>query len=89
MTESMVLQLGRDAAVMTLMLAGPLLGVSLVVGVLISVFQTLTQINEMTLTYVPKIFAIGAVLALLGSWMLAQMVHYLATILQNLPTFAR
>ena len=89
MTESMVLQLGRDAAVMTLMLAGPLLGISLVVGVLISVFQTLTQINEMTLTYVPKIFAIGAVLALLGSWMLTQMVHYLASILQNLPAFAR
>ena len=89
MTESMVLQLGRDAAMMTLMLAGPLLGVSLVVGVLISVFQTLTQINEMTLTYVPKIFAIGTVLALLGSWMLTQMVQYLANILQNLPAFAR
>ena len=89
MTESMVMQLGRDAAMMTLMLAGPLLGVSLVVGVLISVFQTLTQINEMTLTYVPKIFAIGTVLALLGSWMLTQMVQYLANILQNLPAFAR
>ncbi len=89
MTESMVLQLGRDAAMMVFMLAGPLLGISLIVGVLISVFQTMTQINEMTLTYVPKIFAVGLVLTLLGSWMLAQMVRYLAGILTNLPTLAK
>lgn len=89
MTETMVLQLGRDAAVMMLMLAAPLLGVSLVVGLVISIFQAVTQINEMTLTYVPKLLAVGLVLALLGPWMLTQMLRYLAGILNSLPALVR
>ncbi|MFQ5340570.1 MAG: flagellar biosynthesis protein FliQ [Anaerolineae bacterium] len=88
MTESMVLQLWRDAAVMMLMLAAPLLGVSLVVGLIVSIFQAMTQINEMTLTYIPKLVAIGLVLALLGPWMLAQMLRYLAGVLNSLPALA-
>ena len=88
MTDSMVLQLWRDAAIMMLMLAAPLLGVSLVVGLIVSIFQAMTQINEMTLTYVPKLVAIGLVLALLGPWMLAQMLRYLTGILNSLPALA-
>jgi|AMFO01.1.fsa_nt_gi flagellar biosynthetic protein FliQ len=88
MTDSMVLQLWRDAAVMMLMLAAPLLGVSLVVGLIVSIFQAMTQINEMTLTYVPKLVAIGLVLALLGPWMLTQMLRYLTGILNSLPALA-
>lgn len=89
MTDTMVLQLGRDAAVMMLIVAGPLLGISLVVGLVISIFQAATQISEMTLTVVPKFVAIGLVLALLGPWMLSQMLRYLSNILISLPTLAR
>lgn len=89
MTEAMVLQLARDAAVMMLMLAAPLLGASLVVGLTISIFQAATQISEMTLTYVPKFVAIGLMLALLGPWMLSQMLRYLANILNSLPVLVR
>ena len=88
MRESMVLQQWRDAAVMMLMLAAPLLGVRLVVGLIVSIFQAMTQINEMTLTYIPKLVAIGLVLALLGPWMLAQMLRYLAGVLNSLPALA-
>lgn len=89
MTDAVVLQLWRDAAIMMLMLAAPLLGVSLLVGLTISIFQAMTQINEMTLTYVPKLVAVGLILALLGPWMLAQMIRYLAAVLNSLPALAR
>lgn len=89
MTDVMVLQLGRDAAMMMLKVAGPLLGVGLAVGLAISIFQAATQVREMTLTVVPKVVAIGLVLAVLGPWMLAQMLRYLANVLNSLPALAR
>ncbi|OGO39682.1 MAG: EscS/YscS/HrcS family type III secretion system export apparatus protein [Chloroflexi bacterium RBG_16_57_9] len=89
MDQATVLQLGREAALMMLTLATPLLGVSLVVGLGISLFQAVTQINEMTLSYVPKLLAIGVVLALLAPWMLNQMIRYMSGILNALPALAR
>jgi len=89
MDQATVLQLGREAALMMLTLATPLLGVSLVVGLGISLFQAVTQINEMTLSYVPKLLAIGVVLAVLAPWMLNQMIRYMIGILNALPALAR
>ncbi len=89
MDQATVLQLGREAAVMMLTLATPLLGVSLAVGLGISLLQAVTQINEMTLSYVPKLAAIGIVLALLAPWMLNQMIRYMAGLLNALPALAR
>ena len=66
MTESDVLYLAKEAIGTGLLVGGPILGVSLLVGLIISVFQAMTQIQEQTLTFIPKIFAIALVLILLG-----------------------
>ncbi|MCD6290979.1 MAG: flagellar biosynthesis protein FliQ [Anaerolineae bacterium] len=89
MTETMVIELGRNALLITLMLALPLLLTSLFIGVVISVIQAVTQIQEVTLTFVPKILAFFLVLALLGSWMLQNMLQYTAALLNTLPRLAR
>jgi len=85
MTEASVLSVAQNAVLVTLILAGPVLIASLVVGSLISLFQSATQINEVTLTFIPKLIVIGLVLALLGSWMLQQLVSFTANIFNNLP----
>ncbi|GIW07814.1 MAG: flagellar biosynthetic protein FliQ [Dehalococcoidia bacterium] len=85
MTDLLVLQAGRDALMLTLFLAGPILLVGLVVGLLISVFQAATQVNEMTLAYVPKILAVFATVAILGPWMIGTMVSYTTGLLERLP----
>lgn len=89
MTESMVIDLAKEAVMTTLILAGPLLAVALIVGLLISVFQAATQINEMTLTFVPKLVAAIALLAILGPWMLNTMLTYTTRLLVNLTVFVR
>ena len=70
---------------MLLMVAAPILGVILVVGVVISVLQAATQINEATLSFVPKILAAMATLALAGPWMVTQLVEYIQRVLQSIP----
>ncbi|MHB8636163.1 MAG: flagellar biosynthesis protein FliQ [Fimbriimonadaceae bacterium] len=76
MEQGQVLSLARQAMEVALMVSLPVLAVSLFVGILVSVFQAATQIQEMTLTFVPKIIGIGIVLALLGGWMLNQLVVF-------------
>jgi flagellar biosynthetic protein FliQ len=78
MTEATVVGIAQQAMVMMIVVAGPLLLVSLVVGLLVSIFQAVTQINEMTLTFVPKIIGIFAVLLVLGPWMLQSLLSYTA-----------
>ncbi|HRV90564.1 MAG TPA: flagellar biosynthesis protein FliQ [Anaerolineae bacterium] len=85
MTESFVMTLGRDALMMTLLLGAPMLGVSLVVGLVVSLFQAVTQINEMTLTFVPKLLALTLVFVLLGPWMLQQIIHFTVRLFEMLP----
>jgi len=68
------------------MLAGPVLLISLLVGSLISLVQAATQINEVTLTFVPKLIGIVVVILVLGSWMLEQMVAFTANLFNNLPS---
>lgn len=89
MTEAYVLTLARNAAMMTLLLAGPVLLVCLVVGSLISLIQSATQINETTLTFIPKLIAILLVMALLGSWMLQRMLVFTSDLINNLPNLVR
>lgn len=72
-----------------LILAGPILLVSLIVGSLISLVQAATQINEVTLTFIPKMIAIGLVLALLGSWMLQRLLVFTSNIFTSLPNFVK
>lgn len=70
MTDLMVIDIGRQALLITLFLSGPLLIVSLVIGLIISIFQAATQINEMTLTFIPKLVATGVALVFTMPWMI-------------------
>lgn len=85
MPLGLVLDLARDALVTSLLLAGPLLGVALVVGLLVSVVQAVTSIQEQTLSFVPKLFAVGAVFLFLLSWMLQVMMQYTTELFRALP----
>ncbi|MDP2328503.1 MAG: flagellar biosynthesis protein FliQ [Dehalococcoidia bacterium] len=89
MTDGNVIALAQDALVTTLLVSGPILIVSLVIGMLISVFQAMTQINEVTLTFVPKILGVFAVAAVLGPWMIGTMVNYTIRLFALLPVLAR
>lgn len=68
-----------------LIMAGPLLLVMLVVGLLISIFQAATQINEMTLSFIPKLLAVGVSLVILGPWLISTMVDYIQRLLLQIP----
>ncbi|GMV48201.1 MAG: flagellar biosynthetic protein FliQ [Pseudomonadota bacterium] len=85
MDAQQVLTAGQQGLTTLLMVSGPVLGVVLVVGLVVSVFQAATQINEATLSFVPKIVAAFAVLAFAGPWMIATLVEYLQRTLQALP----
>lgn len=89
MTESYVLSLAQDAISITLLLAGPVLLVSLLIGSLVSLVQAATSINEATMTFVPKILGIVAVLLLLGSWMLQQILAFTTQLFNSLPGLVR
>ncbi len=86
MTAQGVLTIGQQALYMLLMISAPVLLTVLVVGLLVSIFQAATQINEATLSFVPKIVAAVAVLALAGPWMLTTLVEYVQRILQSIPS---
>ena len=85
MTPTSVVELGRQALEVTLLVSAPLFIAALVTGLVISIFQAATQINEATLSFVPKIVAAFAVLAFAGPWMIATLVEYLQRTLQALP----
>ena len=85
MSDVMVIELARRTMLLALMLAGPLLSVALGVGVLVSVFQAVTQIQEQTLTFVPKFAAIAIVGLLLMPWFLQQLVRYITELVRSLP----
>lgn len=81
--EGAILDIARDAIFTIIIVAAPLLLVSLIVGLIVSIFQTVTSIQEQTLTFVPKIIAVFAALMLLGSWMLATMSGFMTTLWSN------
>lgn len=85
MDSQQVFTIGQQGLMLLLTVSAPLLVVVLVVGLLVSIFQAATQISEATLSFVPKIVAAVAVLALLGPWMMTSMVDYLREMLQSIP----
>ncbi|MEA4855096.1 MAG: flagellar biosynthesis protein FliQ [Solidesulfovibrio sp.] len=89
MTPDMVVALSRQAIETALFLALPMLGVSLVVGVFISVLQAATQIQEMTLTFVPKILAMFIALLLAFPWMMDKMINFTRDLFMNIPIYLR
>lgn len=88
MNQDQVVKLAMDALMLGLKVALPLLAVGLVFGLVISVFQAVTQIQEMTLSFIPKILAIAVVLIVAGPWMLDQMVSYTRDLYGSIPELA-
>lgn len=85
MNAQMVLTLGQEALLTLLMASAPVLGAVLIVGLLVSLFQAVTQIQEATLAFVPKLIAAVAVLTWMGPWMLKLMVEFIVRIFSALP----
>lgn len=89
MTEELIIKLGQDALKTTAMLATPLLLSTLVIGLLVSIFQAITQINEATLTFVPKMIIIALILVFAGPWMMDVMSSYTINLLESIATMVR
>lgn len=88
MNDGVIVSLTQDALMTAMLVSAPILIVSLVIGLVISVFQAVTQINEVTLTFVPKILGVFAIAAIMGPWMVATMVSYTARLYATLPLVA-
>ena len=86
MTAQFVLTMGRDALTLLLMVALPVLGTVMAVGLLVSIFQAVTQIHEATLAFVPKLIAAVVVFAIAGPWMLSTLVDFLRRTIESIPT---
>lgn len=86
MNAQMVLTMGQEALWMMLLISAPVLGIILLVGLLVSLFQAVTQINEATLAFVPKLVAAMVVFAIAGPWMLTSLVEYIRRTLESIPS---
>jgi flagellar biosynthetic protein FliQ len=86
MDSQQVFTFGQQALYLLLMVSAPVLLTTLVVGLLVSIFQAATQLNEATLSFVPKILAAFAMLLFVGPWMMTTLVEYLQRMLQSIPT---
>ena len=85
MDTAMVVDLGRQALWMTMLISGPLLLVGLVIGLLVGVFQAATSINEQTLSFIPKLLGLGLTLSIFGGWMINSLVDYTRIICGRIP----
>jgi flagellar biosynthesis protein FliQ len=85
MNQDVVINLATTAMALAFKVALPMLGAGLVVGLIVSIFQAVTQIQEQTLSFIPKIVAMAAVLMLLGPWMLNQLLGYTADLWGGIP----
>lgn len=85
MTPEHVMNIGRQAIEITLVLCGPMLLAALVIGLIVSIFQAATQINEQTLSFIPKLVGMFIVLILTGPWMLQMMVDYIRRLFESIP----
>ena len=86
MTEAQVIEILRGGFDIAAKIAGPLLLSALILGVVISILQTITQVQEMTLTFVPKVVAAGMILLLFGPWMMQQMTTWVRLLWSMIPT---
>lgn len=89
MTEATIISLGKDAITTILLVSGPVLGFGMLVGLLVSIFQATTQIQEQTLTFIPKIVAVLVSLVIFGPWMLRILIDFGTRLLANLDKFIR
>lgn len=89
MTTESVLSIGQEAIQTILLVAGPMLGLSLVVGLCVSAFQAMTQINEMTLTFLPKVATMFVVLLVTFPWMVEILVGFMTGVWARIPEFAQ
>lgn len=85
MTPSTVMEIGRQAIEATLVLSAPMLLAALIVGLIVSVFQAATQINEQTLSFIPKLVAVFLVIILAGPWLLSYATDYIRRLLESIP----
>jgi flagellar biosynthetic protein FliQ len=88
MTPEMVTELGRQALETTLLVSTPVLALSLMIGLAVSIFQAMTQLNEATLSFVPKVLALFASLLVFLPWMLNVLTTFTANLLANIPNYA-
>ncbi len=86
MTPEIIASLGQQAMTVTLQISAPMLLATLAVGLCIALFQAATQINEMTLTFVPKLIAMAIVLMLAGPWMLQVLIDYTRSLIRSIPS---
>lgn len=89
MTDGEVVKLGRDALMVVLEVSGPVLLLSLAIGLVISIFQAVTQIHEQTLTFVPKIVATLVAVAVAGAWMLQKLTDYTGGLLATMHQYVK
>ncbi len=89
MTLEGIMEIGQEAIKTILFVAGPMLGLSLIVGLLVSIFQAMTQINEMTLTFLPKIATMFIVLLVLFPWMVQILVGFMTNVWGSIPEMAQ
>ena len=89
MNEDLIIQLSQDALKTSALLSAPILGATLIVGILVSIFQALTQINEASLTFIPKMIITGLIIVLAGPWMLDLMKNYTERLFENISVYVR
>ena len=89
MTQEVVIGFGRQALELFLMMALPMLGVGLAVGIVVSIIQAATQIQEMTLTFIPKLVSMFLVLLFAMPWLMDKMMTFTTSVLINIPTYLR
>ena len=87
MSGDLVVQIGQEALFIVMLVSAPMLGLGLLVGLLVSVFQATTSIQEQTLAFIPKIIAVFVAVLIFGPWMLRIMVEYIMNIFVNLPSY--
>jgi flagellar biosynthetic protein FliQ len=87
--EAVVLGLARQALLVALEIGAPILGVSLVVGIVVSIIQAVTQVNEMTLTFVPKLIGVFVAMLIFGPWMMETLLNFSAGLFANMAMYGR
>lgn len=87
MSGDVVIQLAQNALMTVLLVSAPMLGLGLIVGLMVSVFQATTSIQEQTLAFIPKIIAVFVAILIFGPWMLRLMVGFVSEIFRNLPLY--
>jgi flagellar biosynthetic protein FliQ len=89
MNEAIVIGLARQALWTAMLVGGPILAISLVIGVVVSLIQAVTQVNEMTLSYVPKLVGVFVGMLILGPWMMETMLGFSASLFANMGSYGR